>query len=439
METVTRDLGQGRTVTERVPSAAGKAKAAKETKAQEVATYWGSFNNIEDAAGDAARTLSPELATAKYFDDRSTLDADQQLLADQAMQPRINATIQSQNAILATSPPDSVDVRNANRKLREANGLAHTIATGYNPGQAAGVNGRGMLVGNNAISEAAGVAMTTGSPGAPPGGFTQSETKAATAVVKAIKPGTTRFNEAQMRSMYRLYRDGKLTTNDIDSLRRTGQLPRPPGEYQTLNTGDGSQALYYLDGVGGATLVAEGGKGANSNRITLTDDGLKEASKAFEQFGDNAAAFRNEFVASLFDARDQIQTRGFDLERPEDVGRLSQLFAQGVIIREDYNDEFYEDGEFFPDYTANYGTIWESILNPVNRDGVQRFVTKENSGIFGDDLQLGSVPPQQTGGADVDYARGVLAEMGHPAANSATPQEAVQLVVELLTQQQQGQ
>lgn len=333
---------------------------------------WNAFADANDPGGDQMRQLPSETLVSQYWEARQTMsDPEKQGNADLRMRPHIAKTIESQRQILDNPEvlPDSLEARNAQRKLSRAMGLAQTIGVHYDPLRSHGVNSQGIPIGRNQVL-ADNVVNSVGSdPGFPmpphPGQQAMD--------INRVNRGTTgrRVSPALAASAFRLYKNGRMTIDQYASVIRTGRLPAAAPEIKAFSPEDNVYAT-YADGT--MVLLQAARKlgdsdSLNYGRNLIGEDGLAQLNKiagAYDDETDDARGTR--LMTSFFDALQGNEQRaamlGYRLDNVNDTIALFKRWTDLHVLRDAYNDEWFVDGRFNPDFTTDYGTLPEVLLNP---------------------------------------------------------------------------
>lgn len=365
---------------------AGAKRREAENKANRAAldtvnTEWEAFNNIEDRGGDGLRNLNSNILTAKYFDDRGSIsDPERRQTSDNLMRPAIIETIQTQQEIITNAEPKSLEATNARRKLSEAYGLANEINITYSPLVAAGVDDRGLPIGgNNALTDSV-IQQTIEGPGAPLPPH-PSMTQADTTMLNRGASGN-RVNARFATAAFRQYKNGRLNFVQYESLMRTGALPvAAPTISQTDPTKD--TWMTYVDPNTQQTVrkliipARDPDKENTAGRNLINDDGLAHINRiagAYDTKDDPSRGIRlaNSFVSALAQNENKARTMGYDLSTVNDIGVLFERWTQLHVVRDQYNDEWFADGQLFPDFTENYGELDDALFNREVDMGVDR-------------------------------------------------------------------
>ena len=343
---------------------------------------WGGFLDIEDRTGDQLRTLNPNFLTAKYFDDRSNIsDPNVRQQVDARMAPTITETINTQQEIITNADPGSRDDRNARRKLSEAYGLANEIGISYQPLTAAGVDDRGLPLNNVNPALTDSVIQQTqeaaGTPLPPHPNMTRADTT-------MINRGTAgnRVNQRFATAAFRQYKNGRLTFAQYDSLMRTGNLPAGQAKISQTDPKKDTWMTYTNPNTGQLVrqLVVparDPEKDAQRGRNLIDDEGLAHINRigaAYDTKDDPTRGIRlsNSFISALAQNENRARQMGYDLSNVNDVGVLFERWTQLHVIRDQYNDEWFNNGQFNPDFTEDYGELDEALFNRAVDQEVDR-------------------------------------------------------------------
>lgn len=353
---------------------------ANATKKGQINADWQLFLDIENTSGDALRNTPPGTLTAKWFDDRSNItDPDVRNRIDTRMRPVIAETIAvQQEAFTAATTPQ--EIRNSSRKLSEAYGLANEIKLSYSPLAVAGVDARGYPVGTTNQQLADGVEESVrGGPGTqlPPNPDTSR------ADVRMINRGTSgkRVNERLAVAAFRQYKNGRINWVQYKSILDTGHLPVAGPVIEQTNPAFDTWATFpAVNGAPARRVLIQPGRDIKndnrSGRNTLDDDALthlKSISSAYNTTDDPVRGTRliNTFMGVLSANEQKATTAGYDLSNILDVQALFQRFNEIYVVRDAYDDEWSHNGNAFPDFTKDFGTIDEALFNR-NLDNLDR-------------------------------------------------------------------
>ena len=364
---------------ERPLTQAERERVVRRSQQDQVNNEWDAYLDIEDASGDGLRQLDPNILTAKYFDDRENItDLDRQTQLDKRMIPNIQATIATQQEILQTAGPEgqqTPEARNARRKLSEAYGLANTIHVSYKPLRQAGVDARGLPANgaNAALTDAVvdQIDQGSGSPLPPNPNTTRAD-------LTMLSRGTKgRVSERFAQAAFRQYKNARITRPDYESLIRTGHLPMSSTITQTDPTKDTWANITNPDGTTTRKLIipartlpkAAKAAAADTGRNLLDEDGLKHLNNIASAFNTKDDPTRgtmlsNSFITALAANEGRARQAGYDLSSVNDVGLLFQRWTDLHVIRDAYNDEWFYNGRFNPDFTQDYGTLDEALFKP---------------------------------------------------------------------------
>jgi hypothetical protein len=359
--------GPGAPVTTDAEKAATKRRAQQD----QVNTEWDIFLDINDVAGDALRNLDPNLITAKYFDDRGNInDPQMRDQLDKRMAPHIQTTIGTQQEVLAGVDPQSPEARNARRKLGEAYGLANEIGVQYEPLRQNGVDARGLPTngGNQALTDAV-VNSVSGAPGMslPPD---PNMTRADQTIINRGTSG--RVSERFSQAAFRQFKNGRINFAQYDSLIRTGRLPQVAPTFEQT---DPKKDTWRVDANGNRQLIIPARhvptqeELESNSRNLINKDGLAHLNRisgAYDTPDDPVRGTRlvGSFINALAGNERRAMQGGYDLSTVNDVGALYQRWVDLHVLRDAYNDEWFADGRFNPDFTEEYGTLDTALFDP---------------------------------------------------------------------------
>lgn len=379
------------------PTAKEKADAKLKGKKAQINREWDEFLDIDNPVGDNLRRTEPSQLTTKYFEDRSNISSvDRRDLLDKRMRPVITQSIATQEQA-HNDAENPTDLRNAERKLSEAYGLANEISLTYSPLKASGIDDKGYPVGteNQQLQDGMEQAVKEG-----PGFALPPDPATTQADINMINRGTTgkRINERLAIAAYRQYKNGQLNWAAYSSILQTGRLPAAAPEIVQTKPDQDTWAVYP----NGRRVLLQPArdfkKDSLGGRNTLDDDALAHLNRIVSAYNTPDARQRGTqlvgtFINALSGNEQKATDAGYDLSNLLDVQSLWTRFNQIYVVRDAYDDEWFHNGEWQPDFTTNFGTIDEALFNRE----VDLIDRKSIANFFGDASELTSLKGRDPG------------------------------------------
>jgi hypothetical protein len=273
----------------------------------------------------------------------------------------------------------------------------------------AGVDSRGLPKNNEALvnSTIAQAASGTGLslPANP------NTTRADMTVLQRGQKGA-RVSDRYQQALYRALQSGMIDLSMYEQGLRTGapigQLYAAKGITQETVDIDPEKDLYVQttnpDGSISLTLAVPARKLksaddlANSARNTIGEGGLRYAENYVKIFNTDDDPNRGKrvlqsFIETIAANESKARTGGYDLSNVNDVALLLQRYGDITQFKDAYNQEFFVNWNFSPDFTQDYGSIADVMFDP--NANLQQVVQEEGLKDFrGETLEVAPLRPR---------------------------------------------
>ena len=398
-----------------------RERLRKQGARADITAQWDQFADIANETGDALRELDSNLLTAKYWEDRSNISKpDIQRNADTRMRPHIQETIETQTEARLTAEPNSREFRNASRKLSKAYGLANEIGFTFSPSEAAGVTGGGLPLDRNAQLTANVVESTQTGPGTPLPANPNQQRMDNTIVQR----GTTgrRLNRKQLDAAYRMYKGGRLSLASYQTYMNTGQLPSGTKTSVVQMNPKLDTWMVITDASGneiGRKIVERArDPDKNTGRNVVSGDALSNLNNMASAYNTGDDKTRGTdllggFLSVLEQNENAGRAAGYDYGNVNDVASLYQRYQDLYVFRDAYNDEWFFNGDWDPDFTQDFGSIAQALFS-------RKVETAIASGEFEDprsgETIAGITPLKTLTAADIENIRANVPELAEASA-----------------------
>ncbi len=360
-------------------------------QAKQINTDWENYVDVREDS--PLRDLPSSVITGKYYQDYSNLSEENRQATIPQVAPHVRQTI-NENAAVVFNPEvdqNSREYRNAKRKYRQATGLAEEMGIDYKPAQRANIRDEGLPQGNDQLA-ADYRAQVDNQPrmSAP---MPQHQRRALeTAHTRMQANPARRATPAQLNRIAQGVAYGYYSPAQAQYMAsHGGQLPPASPEYIKL----GKDQSLYAATPGGAISLIRGPADDAGNRNVVDDDTYGQLGDYFSAYNtDDAPERGNEirggFLAFLNRTADAATAAGYDLSNRLDVASLAERYAQVAVFSEQFNNEWYEGGDWFPEFKDHFGSLEEAVYGSK----VDAFIRKKDKEFFNefDDVEMDSLP-----------------------------------------------